>query len=166
METPGHYPRLGWNIGFRGYMSGKEWIVSLWVTRTLERKPADGIRSCSVGGEVFRVGVPMKSFLSHGWLYSLPTTRMCTGVFTHMLMYRSVHIHVNIHTLTYRACIFARVSFLAPSPAHSHGWLSDTEPRSVLGCSQVRTLPPGPRECTSFIFKPPLPHASWPDDLG
>ena len=66
METPGHYPRLGWNIGFRGYMSGKEWIVSLWVTRTLERKPADGIRSCSVGGEVFRVGVPMKSFLSHG----------------------------------------------------------------------------------------------------
>lgn len=106
--------------------------------------------------------------ISFPWvtLLSPNNTDMYRSVHT-QVMYRSIHIYVNIHThiqgVYFCPC---KISFLAPSPAHSHGCLSETEPCPVLGCSQVRTLPPGSREYTSFIFKPPLPGGSWPDDLG
>ena len=43
----GTTPDLGGTSGLGVIRQEKEWIVSLWVPRTLERKPADGMRRCS-----------------------------------------------------------------------------------------------------------------------
>lgn len=147
----GTTPDLGGTSGLGVICQEKEWIVNLWVPRTLERKPADGIRRCLEQGFQWSHFFPMGD-------YTLPQQHVRVRECSHTCHVQSVHIYVNIHThiqgVYFCPC---KISFLAPSPAHSHGCLSETEPCSVLGCLQVRTLPPGSRES---IFKPPLPGGS------